>query len=77
MKTFILAAAAAGAIALGTLSFSTPSQAAAGTNIDKSAVPSNVVDARCWRDRWGRLRCGPRWHGRRCFWHRGHRVCRW
>lgn len=78
LKQFTLAAAAAGAIALGTLSFSAPSEATAGIYTGTPAVESNVIDARCWRGRWGRWHCGHRhWRHRHCWWRHGYRHCRW
>jgi uncharacterized low-complexity protein len=75
MKKLVLATAAVGALALGSLSFAAPGEAATAVYLGKPAVQSNVVDARCWRGRYGRWHCGP--HYRHCWWRHGHRICRW
>lgn len=76
MKKLILAAAAAGTLSLGALSFATPGFSAAGAYSGAPAVGSNVIDVRCWRNSRGRLVCNNR-HVKRCWWRNGHRVCRW
>ncbi|HWK00248.1 MAG TPA: hypothetical protein VNR41_06020 [Xanthobacteraceae bacterium] len=76
MKKLILAAAAAGALSLGALSFATPSFAAAGAYSGAPAAGSNVIDVRCWRNSRDRLVCNNR-RVKHCWWHRGHRICRW
>jgi hypothetical protein len=66
LKKIALATVAVGALALGSFSIATPSQAAAGIVTAKPAVSSNVVDAH-WR----------RHHHRHCWWRHGRRHCRW
>ena len=76
MKKLVLAAAAAGALSLGALSFATPGFAAAGAYPGAPAIGSNVIDVRCWRNSRGHVVCDHRRH-KRCWWHHGRRVCRW
>jgi hypothetical protein len=80
MRKFVFAAAAAGVLALGALA-PTASQAAA-IGITAPSIESNVIQARCWRNRHGRLRCNNRrvhrHHRTRHCWHRhGVRHCVW
>lgn len=76
MRKFALAAAAAGALALGALA-PVPSQAAA-IGFTAPSIGSNVIDVRCWRGRHGRRHCTHRHHRHRHCWRRhGHRHCVW
>jgi hypothetical protein len=83
LKKFALAAATAGALSLGSLLSVTPSQAAGVAIGTSPAIQSNVIDARCWRNRHGRLRCDNRrrWHRahkhKHCWWRHGTRHCVW
>jgi len=76
MKKIILAAAAAGALSLGTLSFAAPGFAAAGFHPGTPVAGSNVIQARCWRNAYGRTVCNNRPY-QRCWWRYGRRICRW
>jgi hypothetical protein len=78
LKKLTLAAAAAGALTLGSLTFATPSYAAAGIYGGAPAVESNVIQARCWRNWRGRVVCNGRHHRHKhCWWRRGVRHCTW
>lgn len=81
-RKFTLAAVAAGALALGSLAPVASAQAAPA-GLTSPAVESNVIDVRCWRNRYGHLRCDNRrkWHRahkqKHCWWSHGVRRCTW
>lgn len=76
LKKLTLAAAAAGALTIGSLAFATPGMAAAGAFAGTPAVESNIIQARCWRGRHGRLHCRHHRH-KHCWWRHGVRHCTW